>query len=107
MKFEALEVGYELITSLRDPVRKIRACDRKLCQQIRTAADSVTLNISEANRRTGRDRLHLFRIAAGSAAEVRAGLRNALSWGDISAEQTKLPLELIDRVLAMLWRLTH
>lgn len=40
-----------------------------LKDQARRAADSVVLNLAEGCCREGKDRLHHFRIAAGSAAE--------------------------------------
>ena len=49
--------------------------------------------------------MQFFRIAAGSAAEVRAALEVALAWGCIDAAP-EAEAEL-DRVLAMVWRLTH
>ena len=55
----------------------------------------------------GRDRIHLWTVAAGSADEIRAQLRVAVRWGDVDAELVKKPLEIIDRIVAMLWRLTH
>jgi len=49
--------------------------------------------------------MQFFRIAAGSAAEVRATLEVALAWGYLDA--APLAAAEVDRVLAMLWRLTH
>ena len=71
------------------------------------AASSIALNISEGERRRGKDRIHLWRVAAGSAAEVRTALRVAEAWGDIARGKSQRPLELLDRVIAMLWRMTH
>ena len=71
------------------------------------AASSVSANLAEGNRRVGKDRLHFFRIPAGSAAETRAHLRVALAWGWVDAEQISDALALIDRELALLWRLAH
>ena len=76
-----------------------------LADQLRRAASSVALNIAEGNRRVGQDRFHFFRIAAGSAAEVRAALEVGRAWGSIGASPAA-GAELY-RVLAMLWRLTH
>ena len=105
--FDLLEVGLETIDALRGPLNELRKRDADLFRQIRRAASSITLNIAEGNRRQGRDRLHLWRVAAGSADEVRVGLRTALAWGDLRVEETERPLELLDRVCAMLWKLTH
>ena len=48
---------------------------------------SVVLNLAEGNRRRGQDRVHLFRVAAGSAAEVQAGLDVAEAWGYLGADK--------------------
>jgi four helix bundle protein len=67
----------------------------------------VPLNIAEGGRRVGKDRKHHWRVAAGSADEVRVALRTAVAWGDLDVAATKPPLKLIDRVIAMLWRMTN
>ena len=105
--FDLLEVGLETIATLRGPLDELRKRDADLFRQIRRAASSITLNIAEGNRRQGADRLHLWRVAAGSADEVRVGLRCAVAWGDLRVEDTERSLELLDRICAMLWRLTH
>ena len=107
MSFEVLDVALEMVRSLREPVERIARHDGSLAGQIRRAAASVPLNLSEGNRRRGRDRHHLWRIAAGSADEVAACLRVAEAWGYLDHEVTLTPLGLCDRVLAMTWRLTH
>jgi four helix bundle protein len=65
----------------------------------------VPANIAEGNRRAGRDRRHLWHVAAGSADEVCAHLRVAEAWGYVSGGDIAEVLALADRVLAMLWRL--
>jgi four helix bundle protein len=80
-RFEALELALEIIVSLREVVAAVRRHDARLANQIVAAASSIAANLSEGNRRVGRDRLHLFRIAAGSADETRTHLRVALAWG--------------------------
>jgi four helix bundle protein len=107
VRFEVLEVSLDLVRSLRLPVERLRVRDRGLWEQIRAAASSVPLNLAEGNRRTRGDRLHHFRIAAGSADELRAALRVALAWGDLDPRELGEALRLVDRVLAMTWRLTH
>jgi four helix bundle protein len=107
MSFHALDVAIEMTRSLRQPVAKVARCDASLASQIRRAASSVPLNVAEARKREGRDRVHLFRVAAGSAAEVRSALETARAWGYLDAESSGEPLALLDRELAMLWRLTH
>ena len=105
MPFHAFDVSLELIRCLRDPVRQLRAADPKLADQLRRAAASVALNLAEGRRRFGHDRRYLFSVAAGSAAEVRAALQVAAAWGDVDANEQAL--QLVDRVVAMTWRLTH
>jgi four helix bundle protein len=107
LRFETLELSIDLIYKLRQPVARLRTKDAELSSQIRAAASSVALNLAEGRKRTGKDRLHHWRIAAGSADEVRTALRVALAWGDLEEPDAAGALGLLDRVLAMLWRLTH
>jgi 23S rRNA-intervening sequence protein len=55
----------------------------------------------------GRDRIHSWRIAAGSAEEVRASLLIAEAWGYVEPDILAPSLELLDRISAMLYRMTH
>jgi len=104
-RFEAYEVALELAGALRPGLDQLARRDRDLADQMRRAAASVVLNLAEGARRTGRDRLHFYRIAAGGAAEVRAALAVAIAWGNLAAVPAVDVL--LDRVLAMLWRLTN
>lgn len=106
-RFEAFEVALELITALKPLIAKIALHDRDLADQLRRAGSSGPLNINEGSRRVGRDRGHSYRIAAGSAAEVRAGLAVAQAWGYINVQDYQRPYKLADRLLAMLWRLNN
>ena len=105
--FDVLEISLQTISALREPLAIIRLEDADLYRQIRRAGSSIPLNIAEGSRRVGKDRKHLWRVAAGSAAEVRVALRTALAWGDVDDVQTSRSLELLDRVSAMLWKLTR
>jgi four helix bundle protein len=105
--FQALQVSLDLVRSLRRPVERLRVRDHALSEQIRRAAGSIALNLGEGRRQAGADRLHSWRIAAGSAEEVRMALRVAVAWGDLTAAEVAEALLLLDRLLAMLWRLTH
>jgi four helix bundle protein len=107
MPFDAFDVALEMIRHLREPLTAIPERDPALAQQLRRAAASVPLNLGEGRRRHGRDRIHLWRVAAGSADEVAASLRVAEAWGHVDAASIAPALALCDRVLAMLWRLTH
>ena len=107
IKFVALEVALEIIRGLRGLVAGIRRQDAKLAEQLVAAASSVAANVAEGSRRTGRDRGHLFRIAAGSADETRTHLRVAEAWGYLEASEIEAVLKLIDRELGIIWGLTH
>jgi len=72
---------------------------------MRRAASSVALNIAEGNRSEGGLRLSRFSTAAGSNAEVRAGMQVAIAWGYVEAAQVAEAEQLLDRVAAMLHRL--
>ena len=103
----ALEVAIEIVASLRGVVAAMRRHDAQQAQQIVRAASSIAANVGEGSRRQGKDRLHFFRIAAGSAEETRVHLRVAVAWGWITSPQVDAAMALIDRELRLLWGLTH
>jgi four helix bundle protein len=100
-------VALEMVEALQPVVSRIKRQDRSLADQLVRAAGSVVLNVAEADYSDpGNKRSRLF-TAAGSANEVRAAVELAVAWkycprGDIEAAQ-----QLLDRVSAMLWRLTR
>ncbi|MCO5170827.1 MAG: four helix bundle protein [Planctomycetes bacterium] len=85
----------------------MRAQDANLADQGRRAAQSIALNTAEGNGRQGRDRARHFTYAYGSARELRAVLAIAEADGQVTAADLATARELLDRVLAMLWRLVH
>ena len=103
--FQVYDAALALVAALRPVLERLKKQDRSLADQLRRAASSVALNIAEGNRRAGQDRVQFFRIAAGSAPEVRAAIEVGKAWGSLEAAPAA-EAEL-DRVLAMLWRLTH
>ena len=105
--FHVFDVSLDLIRCLRDLIARVREHDGDLAKQLRRAAASVPLNISEGNRRRGKDRRYLWLVAAGSADEVRSCLLIAAAWGYLEDDYIEEPIELIERILAMLWKLTH
>ena len=106
-KFDALEVALLLVGALREPLEEIRRREGNLADQARRAATSVALNISEGSRRTGRDRSHLFKVAAGSASEAETALRIAEAWGYLDRGSLVPIYQLLDRLGAMLYRLSR
>jgi len=68
---------------------------------------SVPLNLAEGAGRRGRDRIHHWRIAYGSALEARTALELLVATGCVNAEAAAAAAGLLDRVAAMTWRLVH
>jgi four helix bundle protein len=101
--FHASEVASEIGVRCRPVVEAVRRHDADLADQIYRAVKSVVLNTAEGGRRGGKDRGYHFRIAAGSTAELAAGVRFAIAWG-FCPSQPEL-FALVDRELAMLWKL--
>jgi four helix bundle protein len=103
--FIAYEVSLDVIKSLRRVLPQIERNDRDLADQLKRAASSVSLNLSEGQRLTKGNKPKHYSIAHGSANEVKAALQTAIAWGWI--EDASEPLAKLDRLLALLWRLTH
>ena len=93
----------ELITALAPIVEQLKGYDADLADQVRRAASSITLNVGEGSRRTGKDRKRFYRMAHGSAGEVQAALDTAIAWG-WRIELGNAPT-LLDRELRLLWGL--
>ena len=107
MAFQVEKLSIELIEALCPLVARIKRHDRSLSDQLTRAVSSVALNIAESNYSDpGNRRARLF-TAAGSANETRAALRVAVAWGYCSAGEAEAPCALADRVVGMLWKLTH
>ena len=70
-RFEAYEVALELAVALAPVLASLAHHDSSLACQMHRAAASVALCLAEAPAAAGRDRLHLYRVAAGSAASVK------------------------------------
>jgi four helix bundle protein len=103
MAFEALTVSLQLMNALEPQLARLAMKDADLAKQARRAASSLHLNLAEGAHRRGNDRVHLFRIAAGSAAELDV----AIAWRWLERDTLLDALDLLDRVRAILWRLTH
>jgi four helix bundle protein len=107
MPFDAYDRSVDLLHTLKPLFPSLAASDANLADQLRRAAESVVLNIAEANQRTLRDRRNRFRIALGSAAEVAACLDVAVAFGYLEPANVESSLGLIDRVRAMTYRLSR
>ena len=103
----ALDVALQLIRVLRGPVGRIRRRDSALAGQIQRSASSVAANLAEGRRRAGKDRLHLYRVAAGSADETRTHLWVAEAWSWVDRSEVEEALALADRELSIIDGLTR
>ena len=74
---------YEVAIELAGAAAKVaeQLNDADLARQLRRAAASVPLNLAEGSGRTGRARLQHYRIAFGSAREVKTILKVAQVMG--------------------------
>jgi len=86
--------------------RLIEKRDGDLARQLRRAAASVVLNVSEgAYSSKGNERAR-WSTALGSAAEVRAALDVALAFGYVGTMDVRLR-GLLEKIIATLWKLTR
>jgi four helix bundle protein len=106
-RFDAYEVSLEIIRELVGVLAVIKRHDRDLEKQGRRAASSIALNLKEGNRRLGKDRRYHFSVAGGSADELLGVLEVSEAFGYVRGAAVKSLRELLDRELAMTWRLTH
>ena len=101
------DLSLQMVAAVRPLVARIKRQDRSLADQLVRAASSVCLNTAEADYSDpGNKRARLF-TAAGSANETRAALRVAVAWSYCAPKDAEPALALLDRIVAILWRLTH
>ena len=100
---KALDAAAEAISL----VRRVPAPVRSLADQVIRSASSVPANLAEGHGRSGRDRLHHWRIAYGSAKEVDCHLQLLVAARAVDQQRAIHALELFDEVRAMTWRLLH
>jgi len=106
-RIEILDVALDLVRAVKPIVRKVQTQDAEEARQMRTAVNSIVRNVSEGWERCGKDKTQLYRVAAGSAREVKAGLLIADAWGWVEPAEMQEAMSLCDRSLAMLFRMTH
>lgn len=105
--FQLETITLEIIKQLKPIVRRIESHDRNLADQLKRAATSIALNVSEGAHAKGGNRKAHFHIAAGSANESRAALRVASAWGYVDERETAATQDKLDHCVAVLWKLTH
>jgi len=107
MKLVALTTALEAAGEALAIARRVVAPLRSFADQVVRSATSVAANLSEGHGRSGRDRLHHWRIAYASAKEVGAHLRLLAGAGVADVGRARSALDLFDQVRAMTWRLLH
>ena len=105
--FDCLEVSLKVLERLAPIEVAIRRKSNGLAKQLTRAAESVSLNLAEGRARKDGDQRRHYEMAAGSAGELTAALQIALLRSYISEAQYASVDAELDRVRAMLWRLTH
>ena len=97
---EAAGIAISLVMRVPAPLKSI-------ADQVIRSASAVPANLSEGHGRSGRDRLHHWRIAYGSAKEVDTHLRLLAHARAIDQRRAESALNLFDDVRALTWRLLH
>ncbi len=105
--FDALEMSLKVLERLVPIEVRIRRKSSSLARQLADASESVALNLGEGRRRRDGDKRRHFEIAAGSASEVTVALRIAVAKGYITEREMAEVDAVLDRVRAMLYRLTR
>jgi len=97
---EAAGIAIKLVLGVPAPLKSI-------ADQVIRSANSVPANLAEGHGRSGRDRMHHWRIAYASAKEVDSHLRLLAHARAVNANGTQTAVLLFDEVRAMTWRLLH
>jgi four helix bundle protein len=100
---KALEAAGDAITL----AMKVPAPLKSIADQVIRSASSVPANLAEGHGRTGRDRLHFWRIAYASAKEVDSHLKLLAHAGAVNRTRIMRALSTFDEVRAMTWRLLN
>jgi four helix bundle protein len=105
--FDALEMSLEVLKRLAPVETRIRRKSASLAKQLADASESIALNLGEGRLRRDGDRRRHYEMAAGSASEVTVALRIAVAKQYITANEAADVDAVLDRVRAMLYRLTR
>ena len=105
--FDALDKAIRAAGIAISLVMRIPGPMKPMADQVIRSASSVPANIAEGAGRSGRDRLHYWRIAYASAKEVDTHLRLLMGAGAVNAQTARKAIHLFDDVRAITWRLLH
>ena len=106
MALRIYDVAIALLRKLRPVIDAVGKKDENLACQLRQAAASIPLNLSEGAYSQGRNERARWFNAMGSAAEVRACLDVAEALGYVQPVGNELR-DSLDRIIATLHRLTR
>ena len=104
---DAVNLAMEAATIALALARAVPAPLRPIADQLIRAISSVPANLAEGHGRTGRDRIHHWRIAYASAKEADIHLRLLLGARAVDPERATTALALLDRSRGATWRLLH
>ena len=103
----ALEKALEAASVAITLAMRVPAPLKSIADQVIRSASSVPANLAEGHGRSGRDRLHFWRIAYASAKEVDSHLRLLAQAGVVNGIKADRALTTFDQVRAMTWRLLN
>ena len=107
LRQQLLDQVLHVIVLARPLVEAVARRDRDLGSQLRRALSSVGLNVAEGfGSASGNARLR-FESARGSLYEAQAGLRLAIAWGYLRAQDCAAVLAAIDRLGARVFGLSR
>jgi four helix bundle protein len=105
--FDALEISLQFLERLVPFETRIRQRSASLAKQLADASESIALNLGEGRLRQAGDKRRHFEMAAGSASEVTVALRIAVAKRYVTPAEIAELDAVLDRVRAMLYRLTR
>ena len=103
----ATERAIEAAAAAISLVKRVPSPLKTIADQVVRSASSVPANLAEGHGRSGRDRLHHWRIAYASAKEVDTHLRLLIGIDAVESAPAEASLNLFDDVRAMTWRLLN
>jgi four helix bundle protein len=103
----ALDKALEAASSAITLVMRVPAPLKSIADQVIRSASSVPANLAEGHGRSGRDRMHLWRIAYASAKEVDSHLKLLAHAGVVDRVKAQKAIDTLDDVRAMTWRLLN
>jgi hypothetical protein len=97
MAFESeLEVAVKLVTTLRDPILRLRNVDRGLAEYLRRASHNLAVALNEARWHDGQEQVALLRQACENLSEVYSALQLAETWGYLDGSTLHSARALLD-----------